>query len=59
VVGNGGAPTGGAGPAIAVGATGDFGSVHAASSAIPSRNHAFRNAGHRTPICPARLFPLL
>jgi hypothetical protein len=49
VVGNGGGTTGGVGPAIAVGASGDFGSVHAtASNAIPANNHAFRIVGHRT-----------
>ena len=48
VVGNGGVVSGGAGSAIAVGASGDLLSMHAVHSAIPARNHAFRIAGHRT-----------
>ena len=60
VVGKGGSTTGGAGPAIAVGASGDFSSVHAAASnAIPASNHAFRIADIVPPFARLARFPLL
>jgi hypothetical protein len=60
VVGKGGVASGGAGSAMAVGASGGLLSTHdAIHTAIPTRNHSFRIAGHRTPICPDAPFPLL